>query len=244
MSNIQLHGFNNLTKNLIISLYKVDHLSLTSNSSFKDYQENIKLAYNAEILAESLDKLTEVIGAQVLNRSTQNYQPHGASVTYMIADSDVPISLINHLNKSHICAHTYPETHPQNNIAIFRLDIDISTCGVISPLKVLDHLLKALKWDVLTLDYKVRGFTRDIIGKKHYKDDVFKNITDYISDDILEAAEVVNHNQPDILNYHSRLMKNNGYSMKITDFEENTKVIEKALSDEKEDLFNAYLNLS
>lgn len=242
MSNIQLHGFNNLTKNLIISLYKVDHLDLTSDAPFQDYQNIIKQSYNAEILAESLDALTQVIGAQVLNRSTQNYQPHGASVTYMIADSDVPISLINHLNKSHICAHTYPETHPQKNVAIFRLDIDISTCGVISPLKVLNYLLKTLKWDVLTLDYKIRGFTRDIVGKKHYKDDVFDNITDYISDEILATVEMVNHNQRDILNYHSRLMKNNE-SDTIKDVKEDEGIIEKALRDEKEALFNAYLNL-
>ena len=234
MSNIQLHGFNNLTKNLMISLYKVDHLRLTSDFAFEDYQDNIKLSYNAEVLAQALDKLTEVIGAEVLNRSTQNYQPHGASVTYMIADGDVPISLINHLNKSHICAHTYPETHPQNNVAIFRLDIDISTCGVISPLKVLDYLLKALKWDVLTLDYKIRGFTRDIIGNKHFKDDCFENITDYISKENLAAMQVVNHNQPEILNYHSRLMKNNRPIIVTAE--------DKALADEKEALFKAYLN--
>ena len=45
-----------------------------------------------------------------------------------------------HLNKSHITVHTYPEYHPDEGISTFRADIDVSTCGEISPLKALNYL--------------------------------------------------------------------------------------------------------
>lgn len=240
MSSIQLHGFNNLTKNLNISLYKVDYLSPDSSTASSCYQQNIKAAFNAQMLSTVLDSITDAIGAQVLTRSEQNYQPHGASVTYMIADSEVPISLVNHLTKSHICAHTYPDTAPQQNTAIFRLDLDISTCGVISPLNVLNHLFKSFSWDVLTIDYKVRGFTRDIIGNKHYQDDAIENITDYIQADYIEAVELSNDNQPHLFSYHSRLMHkklSEGMSEKFTLSE----AIKTNLQKEKNEIYKAYL---
>ena len=38
-----------------------------------------------------------------------------------------------HLDKSHICAHTYPDFQDKGQICSFRIDIDIATCGEISP---------------------------------------------------------------------------------------------------------------
>jgi S-adenosylmethionine decarboxylase len=46
-----------------------------------------------------------------------------------------------HLDKSHICVHTYPETHPDSGICTFRADVEVSTCGRISPLHALDFLI-------------------------------------------------------------------------------------------------------
>ena len=60
--------------------------------------------------------------------------------------------------------HTYPEIHPVDGIATFRVDIDVSTCGVISPLKALNYLIHQFDSDIVTVDYRVRGFTRDIEG--------------------------------------------------------------------------------
>ena len=70
-------------------------------------------------------------------------------------------AVVAHLDKSHITVHTYPETHPDNGIATFRADIDVSTCGVISPLKALNYLIESLESDIVVMDYRVRGFTRD-----------------------------------------------------------------------------------
>ena len=52
-------------------------------------------------------------------------------------------SVVAHLDKSHVTVHTYPEYHPDNAISTFRVDIDVSTCGKISPLNALDYLIES-----------------------------------------------------------------------------------------------------
>ncbi len=79
-------------------------------------------------------------------------------------------TVVGHLDKSHVTVHTYPEYHPDNSIATFRVDIDVSTCGTISPLNALDYLIGSFDSDIITTDYRVRGFTRDIEGKKLFID--------------------------------------------------------------------------
>lgn len=86
----------------------------------------------------------------------------------MNSQSPGPLStttVLGHLDKSHITVHTYPESHPDSGISTFRADIDVSTCGRISPLKALNYLIHSFESDVVTMDYRVRGFTRDIEGK-------------------------------------------------------------------------------
>ena len=75
-------------------------------------------------------------------------------------------TILAHLDKSHVTVHTYPEYHPETSLATFRVDIDVSTCGEISPLLTLDYLIGQFDSDIITMDYRVRGFTRDVTGKK------------------------------------------------------------------------------
>ena len=51
------------------------------------------------------------------------------------APGPLPETVLAHLDKSHITVHTYPEYNPIGGISTFRADIDVSTCGEISPLK-------------------------------------------------------------------------------------------------------------
>src|SRR3546814_2513051 len=105
--------------------------------------------------------------------------------------SDVCSSdLVAHLDKSHITVHTYPETHPQEGIATFRADIDVATCGVISPLKALNYLIESFESDIVIADYRVRGFTRDIKGKKHYIDHKINSIQDFQAKNIKTRFEM------------------------------------------------------
>ena len=91
---------------------------------------------------------------------------------------------VAHLDKSHICVHTYPESHPEGGLCTFRADIEVSTCGVISPLKALNYLIHQLESDIVTMDYRVRGFTRDVNGLKHYIDHEINSIQNFMSDDM------------------------------------------------------------
>jgi S-adenosylmethionine decarboxylase len=127
----------------------------------------------------------------------------GASATLLIAEEPVePKSdqALAHLDKSHICVHTYPETDSKSSISTFRVDIDVSTCGKISPLKALNHLIESFESDIVLLDYKVRGFTRDVKGTKHYIDHKIHSIQQYIRKSLRE-----NYNCVDINIYQENL---------------------------------------
>ncbi len=71
-----------------------------------------------------------------------------------------------HLDKSHVTVHTYPEYHPDTFLATFRVDIDVATCGEITPLSTLDYLISSFDSDIITMDYRVRGFTTRCEGKE------------------------------------------------------------------------------
>jgi S-adenosylmethionine decarboxylase len=109
-------------------------------------------------------------------------------------------SVVAHLDKSHVTAHTYPEYHPDNGISTIRVDIDVSTCGRVSPLKALNYLIDSFDEDIVILDYRVRGFTRDVIGQKHYIDHEITSIQDYLSDKTKNQYQIidVNVNQENI----------------------------------------------
>ncbi|MDR2591437.1 MAG: adenosylmethionine decarboxylase [Chitinispirillales bacterium] len=184
---LKLHGFNNLTKSLSFNIYDICYAP--SKSSQMDYLEYVDEVYNSEKLRGILEEVTSIIEARIVNISTQDYDPRGASVTILINEGHNQLAsdgMVAHLDKSHITAHTYPENNTANGLATFRVDIDVSTCGTISPLKALDFLIDSFDSDIVLLDYRVRGFTRDVKGRKVYIDHDITSIQDYISDDILD----------------------------------------------------------
>lgn len=222
-SKLELHGFNNLTKTLSFNIYDICYTA--SDQDRKRYIEYIDEQYNSERLTEILKKVTEMIGACVLNVSKQDYDPQGASVTILISEEEVPLycidpscnrgiltptpeHVVGHLDKSHLTVHTYPESHPTDGINTFRVDIDVSTCGKISPLNALNYLIQSFDSDILALDYRVRGFTRDIDGRKHYIDHNINSIQDYISKDILKQYNLVDTNMYQQNIFHTKMMVN------------------------------------
>lgn len=149
--------------------------------------------------------VAEIIGANILNVARQDYDPQGASVTILISEEPVidkkqagkeliSDAVVAHMDKSHITVHTYPETHPQEGIATFRADIDVATCGVISPLKALNYLIESLESDIVIMDYRVRGFTRDVKGKKHYIDHKINSIQNFLAKNIKSRYEMFDVN--------------------------------------------------
>ena len=177
---LRLYGFNNLTKNLSFSFYKLHYLK--TDKDHNTYNRYINDKYSAANLSSLLTKICHAIGGNILNIAQQNYQPQGASVTLMISEEAQAKSLVGHLDKSHICVHTYPDDNIQNDIAIFRADIDLSTCGVISPLNVLNYLIDEFSADVIDIDYRVRGMTRNYNGDKQFNDQDISSVSEYLSD--------------------------------------------------------------
>ncbi|MDD3693180.1 MAG: adenosylmethionine decarboxylase [Oscillospiraceae bacterium] len=218
-NKLKLYGFNNLTKSLSFNIYDICYAKTEREQ--RDYIAYIDEQYNSDRLTKILYNLTEMIGAHVLNVSKQDYEPQGASVTFLIAeekmigsmipDSDVPDILkpetvVAHLDKSHVTVHTYPEFHPETSIATFRVDIDVATCGEITPLSTLDYLIGSFDSDIITMDYRVRGFTRDMRGEKLFIDHKITSIQDYIDKATLEKYDAIDINVYQSNIFHTKML--------------------------------------
>ncbi|BCX81352.1 S-adenosylmethionine decarboxylase [Methylomarinovum caldicuralii] len=204
MEKLKLHGFNNLTKSLSFNIYDICY---TSPRNQQRYIEYIDEAYNAERLTRILTDVADIIGAHILNIAHQDYDPQGASVTMLISEDPLshggcnaetpgplPDTILAHLDKSHITVHTYPESHPHEGISTFRADIDVATCGQISPLKALNYLIHSFESDIVIMDYRVRGFTRDVTGRKLFIDHAITSIQNFLAEDTKARYQMIDVN--------------------------------------------------
>lgn len=207
-NKLKLYGFNNLTKSLSFNIYDVCYAKTPREQ--KNYIAYIDKEYNSERITKIMLHLTEMIDAKVLSVSKQDYDPQGASVTFLIAEGSlVPArgdDLVAHLDKSHVTVHTYPEYHPDNAIATFRVDIDVATCGEITPLSTLDYLIGSFDSDIITMDYRVRGFTRDFEGHKLFIDHDITSIQDYIDEKTLLTYDAVDINVYQANTFHTKML--------------------------------------
>ncbi len=219
---IQLHGFNNLTKSLSFNIYDVSYTQ--TEQQRREYIEYIDEEYNAERLTNILTEVSNMIGANVLNIARQDYEPQGASVTMLISEEPMaseilvakdgtieqpgplPDSIVAHLDKSHITVHTYPESHPHVGINTFRADIDVSTCGRVSPLRALNYLIHSFDSDIVIMDYRVRGFTRDVDGNKHFIDHEINSIQNYIAEDTQSLYQMIDANIYQENIFHTKML--------------------------------------
>jgi S-adenosylmethionine decarboxylase len=230
LKKLKLESFNNLTKTLSFNIYDICYAP--SEQAQKEYIAYIDDAYNAERLKSILTEVAQIIGANILNIAHQDYDPEGASVTMLI--SELPLveeplnpeapgplpelhrmpqvarvqqdAVVAHLDKSHITVHTYPESHPDNGISTFRADIDVSTCGKISPLRALNYLIHTFESDIVIIDYRVRGFTRDVKGTKHYIDHKINSIQNFVDKATLNGYQAIDVNVYQENIFHTKLM--------------------------------------
>ena len=219
IDKLKLYGFNNLTKSLSFNIYDVCYAKTEREQ--KDYISYIDEQYNSERLVKILCNITEMIGAHILNVSKQDYEPQGASVTILLAEEqmlkarsgDMSREIITkgdtsvaHLDKCHVTVLTYPEYHPERSIATFRVDIDVATCGEITPLSTLDYLIGSFASDIITMDYKVRVFTRDVNGKKLFIDHKITSIQDYIDSTTLKKYDAIDINMYQANIFHTKML--------------------------------------
>jgi S-adenosylmethionine decarboxylase len=224
---LKLHGFNNLSKTLSFSIYDICYAK--TRRHVDEYIAYIDEVYNADRLTQILTDVTEMIGANILNIARQDYDPQGASVTILVSEEPVAAEILNkengnveapgplggtkvassvvgHLDKSHLTVHTYPESHPENGISTFRADIEVSTCGRISPLRALNYLIHSFDSDIVTIDYRVRGFTRDVHGKKHFIDHNINSIQNFMSEDTRRRYRMIDVNVYQENIFHTKML--------------------------------------
>jgi S-adenosylmethionine decarboxylase len=187
------------------------------------YIQYIDEEYNSDRLTGILEQVAEIIGANVLNVSKQDYDPQGASVVVLISEDkvvqagkeppepadngfDVGGDVSMHLDKSHLTVHTYPESHPDSGISTFRVDIDCSTCGRISPLKALNFLIDSFESDIINMDYRVRGFTRVMDGRKIFLDHKIHSIQNFIHPDTIDSFHCVDLNVYQDNIFHTKMI--------------------------------------
>jgi S-adenosylmethionine decarboxylase len=223
IKKLQLYGFNNLTKTLSFNMYDICYAKTSEDR--KGYIQYIDEQYNADRLTHLLTNVANIIGANILHIAKQDYDPQGASVTMLVAEEGIhedalhedsshdsetpgplPDTVVAHLDKSHITVHTYPEIHPDDGICTFRADIDVSTCGRISPLKALNYLIHSFDSDIMTIDYRVRGFTRDVNGTKYFIDHKINSIQNYISTDIKNRFQMIDVNVYQENIFHTKMI--------------------------------------
>jgi len=217
LKQLKLESFNNLTKSLSFNIYDICYAM--SEREQRDYIAYIDEEYNAERLTDILTQVADIIGANILNIACQDYDPEGASVTMLISELPIteepenreapgplPDAVVGHLDKSHITVHTYPESHPDNGISTFRADIDVSTCGRVSPLQALNFLIHSFDSDIVIIDYRVRGFTRDVRGRKHYIDHKINSIQNFMDKDTLQRYQAIDVNVYQENIFHTKMM--------------------------------------
>ncbi|APJ04097.1 S-adenosylmethionine decarboxylase [Silvanigrella aquatica] len=218
----EILGFNNLTKALSFNLY--DFAVALNDEERASYIRYIDEKYSARQIESQLIRIAEIIDAEVLNVSSKDFDPYGASVVLLMSDmkGDQATKEANmhssvnkssnlmaqstvsiHLDKSHICAHTYPDSLDPSGVCSFRVDIDIATCGSISPLYALDFMFKAFETDVVCVDYVVRGFARNKRNEKIFMDHEMNSITQYVSPLILRDYDTNDINSPEHHTYQT-----------------------------------------
>jgi len=222
-NKIKLYGFNNLTKTLSFNIYDICYAETEREQ--KDYIAYIDEQYNSERLTKILIRVAEMIGAQVLNISKQDYEPQGASVNVLIAEERIsPENIDKSCNQgkpffeeigidsqSMKKGNTSQDTdtvhaHLDKTISTFRVDIDIATCGEISPLNTLNYLIDSFDSDIITIDYRIRGFTRDISGKKFFTDHNITSIQDYIELEKLKIYDAIDVNVYQSNIFHTKML--------------------------------------
>lgn len=209
VNKLLLYGFNNLTKSLSFNIYDVCYAK--TGREQRDYIAYINEQYNSERLTDILTTLAEMIGATVLNISKQDYEPQGASVTLLVAEESMlknklGSTVVEHLDKSHVSVHTYPEYHPETFLATFRVDIDVATCGEITPLSTLDYLIGCFDSDIITMDYRVRGFTRALSGEKIFIDHKMNSIQEFIAEETKRRYDAVDVNVYQSNIFHTKML--------------------------------------
>jgi S-adenosylmethionine decarboxylase len=275
LKKLKLESFNNLTKTLSFNIYDVCYAHSEQAQkeyiSYIDEAYNAErltqmLTEVAQIIGANIlniahqdydpqgASVTMLISELPLTEEPLNLEAPGplagtapARHPQAALDLDAPVkeSVVAHLDKSHITVHTYPESHPDNGISTFRADIDVSTCGRISPLRALNYLIHKFESDIVITDYRVRGFTRDVKGTKHYIDHKINSIQNFVDKQTLAKYQAIDVNVYQENIFHTKMMlkesKLDNYLFGIRESDltpQEAKIVTQRLMHEMTEIFN------
>ena len=236
LKKLKLESFNNLTKTLSFNIYDIcyaqsekaqrEYIAYIDEAYNAERLTQILSEVSQIIGANILNiahqdydpqgaSVTMLISELPIHEEPQNPEapgplpgavPGSPSPQESLALEPAKESVVAHLDKSHITVHTYPESHPDNGIATFRADIDVSTCGKISPLRALNYLIHSFESDIVITDYRVRGFTRDVKGVKHYIDHKINSIQNFVDKETLGRYQSMDVNVYQENIFHTKMM--------------------------------------
>ncbi len=202
----------NLTKSLGFNAYQV--LASNSEAGLRDAATYLNQKYDTSFLIDLLEQSASLIGTKILSLSTETYDPVGASVAILLANDGHPGDaqqsskvLLGHLDKSHITVHTYPQLHPETGLCSLRLDLDLATCGTISPLESLPQLFSKIVCDVVTIDFRIRGYRLSAAKQLDFGSGGTRPILDYLPPGYAKNYHVHTINEPKIRFFHTRLLR-------------------------------------
>ena len=69
-----------------------------------------------------------------------------------------------------------------------------------------DYLIGSFDSDIITMDYRVRGFTRDVAGKTLFMDHKITSIQDYIDTETLQRYDAVDINVYQANLFHTKML--------------------------------------
>ncbi|MCI7759923.1 MAG: S-adenosylmethionine decarboxylase, partial [[Eubacterium] saphenum] len=78
--------------------------------------------------------------------------------------------------------------------------------GAITPLQTLDFLFVLFDSDIIIIDYRVRGFSRDVSGKKFFIDSNMTSIQDFINPDTLTKYDAMDVNVYQSNIFHTKML--------------------------------------
>ena len=274
LKKLRLESFNNLTKTLSFNIYDIcyAHSEQAQKEYIRYIDEAYNAERLTAILAEVSQiiganilniahqdydpqgaSVTMLISELPLQEEPLNLEAPGPLTSAahvrnpqanLELETPIKESVVAHLDKSHITVHTYPESHPDNGIATFRADIDVSTCGKISPLRALNYLLHSFESDIVIIDYRVRGFTRDVKGTKHYIDRKINSVQNFVDKTTLARYQAMDVNVYQENLFHTKMMlkdsKLDNYLFGVKEAElspQDNKIVTQRLTHEMAEIF-------
>ena len=199
---LKLYGFNNLTKTLSFNIYDVCYAKGAREQ--KEYIDYIDEQYNSERLTGILCDVTDIIGANVLNISKQDYDPQGASVTLLISEKATDsMEIDKSCNRGMVDGKPL---HPQRNGAGKALSSETVVAHLDKSHVTVHTYPEYHPNNSISTFYRVRGFTRDVGGRKLYLDHDITSIQDFINDYTLTKYDATDINVYQANIFHTRLM--------------------------------------